>query len=401
MFATSILTARTLGPAGRGDFVAIITAIALISQFAGWGFSSAATLEVARRPQRANRIFAAVLTASAVGGLVGGIAVSVVMPRNILVEKGTLRAMLVCWPFVQLVNVQTQGVLLGLQAFYWFNALEILVRALTLIAAIAVVVLSAVSPLNFLIATFIVELAVALLGILVVGHRTHVTFQGSAPVLRRLFGLGARVYLLLLLPMVLVRSDIIILAALRPNTEVGLYSVAGQIVTLFLLLPQSIGQALFALLGRVSDRTEETVTTVGLAFWALVASAVFLVSAAPFALPLLFGKAYAPAYGYLVLLMPGAVALALQTVGVQYFNAQGFPLVLAAYWAIAVAVNLFLNVLFIPYFGATAAALTSTIAYALLSLLVMIRLARELGVAFATLLSPRAAHRAALRVLAG
>jgi O-antigen/teichoic acid export membrane protein len=78
-------------------------------------------------------------------------------------------------------------------------------------------------------------------------------------------------------------------------------------------------------------------------------------------------------------LLPGVIFISLESVLVQYFTGTGLPAIIPWFWIITVAVNLGLNLAFVPAFGARAAALNSTVSYALIFVLVAAYFGRKTG----------------------
>jgi len=64
--------------------------------------------------------------------------------------------------------------------------------------------------------------------------------------------------------------------------------------------------------------------------------------------------------------------MGIESVLVQHFTGSGLPIAVPMFWIVVVAFNLVLNVLLIPTYGATAAAIISSLTYALIFILVAI-----------------------------
>jgi O-antigen/teichoic acid export membrane protein len=90
-----------------------------------------------------------------------------------------------------------------------------------------------------------------------------------------------------------------------------------------------------------------------------------------------FGRPFEGAYPALVLLLPGFVALALQSLLGQYFASRGFPNFVSFYWLIGLIVNVTLNLLLVPRFGLLAAAASSSVGYSVVFYLMLRRFRAE------------------------
>ncbi|MGH3850957.1 MAG: polysaccharide biosynthesis C-terminal domain-containing protein, partial [Pseudonocardiaceae bacterium] len=69
----------------------------------------------------------------------------------------------------------------------------------------------------------------------------------------------------------------------------------------------------------------------------------------------------------------------LESVLVQHFTGTDLPAAIPGFWVITLLVNLTLNLLLVPAFGARAAALVSTLSYTLIFLLVAVYFCRKTG----------------------
>jgi len=67
-FGSSILTARFLGPAGRGDYFVVVTFAGMVMQFGNLGLQSSNTYYAARDPRNLGPLLANSLWISMLGG---------------------------------------------------------------------------------------------------------------------------------------------------------------------------------------------------------------------------------------------------------------------------------------------------------------------------------------------
>ena len=78
-------------------------------------------------------------------------------------------------------------------------------------------------------------------------------------------------------------------------------------------------------------------------------------------------------------LLPGIYAFGMVTILSSYFVGRGFPRAVMVVWAGGIALNVLLNLIFLPGRGAWVASLTSSISYGILLVLHMWLFAREAG----------------------
>src|SRR5207302_6614801 len=79
----------------------------------------------------------------------------------------------------------------------------------------------------------------------------------------------------------------------------------------------------------------------------------------------------------LLILLPGVYLVGLESVLVQHFTGTGLPFAIPLFWLITMVLNVALNLTFVPVWGARAAALNSTLSYALIFVLVAVHFCRQ------------------------
>lgn len=161
----------------------------------------------------------------------------------------------------------------------------------------------------------------------------------------------------------LLRADVLILAAMRGSQQVGLYSLAFAVAETILLITGAVAQAgASAQVDGNDDRYTARLARTSFAVAALAACALALV--AHRLVPLLFGQAFAPSVGALLVLLPGVAALAAREPLELAVSRRDRPRVTSHAAGAALVLNIGLNVALVPRWGALGAAMASTAAYA-------------------------------------
>jgi O-antigen/teichoic acid export membrane protein len=179
--------------------------------------------------------------------------------------------------------------------------------------------------------------------------------------------------------------DILILRKYRPLSEVGLYSlgsvlagVVQQVTIIFstLLLPQ--------LSVMVSNGELDKIRTFAnrlLPYWFLGTAALFMLvvlMARPM-VPLIFGRAFAPAASVLAILMVATCALALFNAFSPLMTAFGATWALTGIGLTSGVVNVVMDLILIPRYGIRGAAFATVLAYGTSALLVLAYVQRRLN----------------------
>jgi O-antigen/teichoic acid export membrane protein len=181
---------------------------------------------------------------------------------------------------------------------------------------------------------------------------------------------GLKFYIPLMAAILIFRLDLLIVNHFRGAAEAGVYAVASQVANLLTMVPGVIAMLLFPRVASAQDPRGEfaiqvtrQVTFVMLIMCAMAAAGSFL-------LPLIYGARFADATIQLLILLPGVCLIGIESVLVQHFTGTGLPLAIPIFWVITLALSVGLNLGLVPVFGARGAAVTSTISYALIFVLV-------------------------------
>jgi O-antigen/teichoic acid export membrane protein len=195
---------------------------------------------------------------------------------------------------------------------------------------------------------------------------------------RRMFAYGFRAYVAIVLSYLIVRIDLLLVNAFLGRAEAGLYGVAATIADGMIVIPMVISINLFPRVARgdPAQASAEVFRSVAVLYALLCLVTVPL--AGP-AITAFFGESYSNATNLYYLLLPGVYAYGLVTILSSHFAGRGFPRAVILVWVFGIALNLVLNVLFLPGRSAWVASVTSSVSYGILLLLHMWLFAREAG----------------------
>jgi O-antigen/teichoic acid export membrane protein len=181
---------------------------------------------------------------------------------------------------------------------------------------------------------------------------------------------GALTYVNTVLQFLSYRVQIFILTAfVGESAEVGHYSVAASVVTALSMIPWAVSSVLLPRVASLSGDQlgEESAGVEGKALrhtvLVLVASAVILVPVLLIAVPIVYGEEFQEAALLAILLLPGIVCVGIGSVLVSATAGRGHPRYAMVNGIIATPLAIVLYVVFIDAYGATGAAIASTLAY--------------------------------------
>lgn len=196
-----------------------------------------------------------------------------------------------------------------------------------------------------------------------------------------LYGLGAFISNLFLTGVF--RIDVFFLSHYVLINQIGIYSVAVNVSELLLLIPNALGVVLFPhLSGMGKDEQLQTMGQIGrLSFiLGLSGTLVLLILSYPFIL-VIFGRDFINAFIPLLCLLPGLMAMTLNYSYSNFFSSSGQPYIVALSFGIGLVVNIILNLIFVPQYGIFAAAINSSVTYAIITMcfIIAIRLKYQLS----------------------
>jgi O-antigen/teichoic acid export membrane protein len=370
--AATVVSARFLGPTGRGQYFFVITLTLLVVQFSNLGLPASNTYRVARDPELLGPLVVNSLFASLVVG-VGAAAAAVAFLRltNIF---STTRPILMLFALAlapaMLFFLLGTNLLVGSGRIRVFNAFELAGNALVMGALVAAGLL-APRVSAFLTASTVAWAAVAGALALFLLRRSRGPRGFRADVFRAGLRYSAKAYLAALLSFVVLRGNVFLLQRFAFEQELGWYSVAAQVADALAILPATIALVLFPRLVRdAAGRLHATLRTALVTGALLALLCVVAAFAAGPVISFVFGADFEPAARILRWMLPGVVAFGVLTVLSQFLAALGMPKALVGIWGLAAAVALVLGRFLIAPYHAVGAAATLSITYGLTLVLV-------------------------------
>ncbi|MDQ4133763.1 MAG: lipopolysaccharide biosynthesis protein [Actinomycetota bacterium] len=365
------VTARLLGPSGKGFFSTLTLLSVLLVQVFNFGLGEAAVVLVGRRQAQlrtATRATAMALIPLSVIGAAGflGFGWAVLDPAT-----PNERTAIVLGTVLLLSQVWSTAVV-------WFLVLQeriVLVAVLTSCSATV-----ATAALWWLVAEGDYGIAGAVAGglagaLVILGAvLTYVVRAGMSlsprwhtDYLRRAIRFGVAVQMSNLLVQMTGRLDLVLVYRLADSSAAGNYSIALTIGALVGAVPIALAFASFPRLAQLDDAqaTDFTRQLFRMGIAAAIASAAVLAVMTPFVLPLLFGRAYTASITPTMLLVGAGIFWSGQWLLSRAAAARGEPKALFLSFALSFVVMIGLDFVLIGRFDGTGAAVASSIGSAL------------------------------------
>lgn len=363
---TFVAVTRGLGPEAFGDFATAMAFLFVPIVLADIGIASAVLRDISASPERTDRVISAALPLRALiaSGTVGlALAVGMAIPFS-----GQTKTAILIGSFGSLLHLMTLSLLPPIQAqlkLHWAVVANLTGRLVTLGVTLASlsagfgfksIVLAHVAGLGV---TFLLHLAVVMR---LVSLRPLVDTAYWKTLVRGALVLGLAVSL----AQIYVRIDMLLLALLKPSAEVGVYGAAFKFVELAELIVAAISISAFPSLARfVATGDPRLHRLIQKSFDVLIAVAapiaLLMVALSTQIIHLTAGSEFSEAAVALELLAPYVLFSFINSLLIRVLLASNRDRTLLALAVSTLALNVALNLVFIPAYGFRAAAVISVV----------------------------------------
>jgi len=392
---SSLIGARTLGPAGRGDLLVVVLWPPVVAMFAGLGLPAAYRYWMAREPERASRLFSnAVIYTVAVS--VVSIALADLIVPHLVGERSPrvimlLRIYQVNIPAALFLNLM-RGLLEGTRRFGWAGAARLISFV---VQAFGFAGLWLVGHLTLATATYTLILAQTsstLLALIAVWIQLRPRWEPSWIEFKNSIHYGVRDYPGGVADFTTLRLDQLMLGAMAPSAAIGLYVIAVRLSEMTTLAADALAGALMpeVAASQSGDKSESLLArSLRLTIYLHILLLVPCWLGAPLILKLLYGESFVPATGALRWLLVAAAIWAPGSIVISGLRGFGYPgLSTMARFSAAVVTAIALLIL-LPRQGITGAAIASLIGYSVMLVVALIALIHRRRLGFWDYLRPQ------------
>jgi O-antigen/teichoic acid export membrane protein len=372
-FANSALVTRWLGPEQKGILTLALLIPNMLALFLSCGIAIANVYFAGSRRLSVAQLTSNSVAISLVATFVGAIGIGIAARTGTLdmlfpgVAGGMVLLAMLILP-VSMASGSFAALVQGLQRTTQVSLVNVAQAVAGLCFTLVLVIGLHLGVPGALLAS----LGAALVGLILFGvmlHRIGGTFRPrwDTTILRSTLGFGLRGHIGNVLQFFNYRLDVLIVNYFLGPVNVGIYSVAVLLAELLWQLPNSIG---FVIFPKASASTPEAMNAftprVFRLTLAITAAAAVVLGAIgkPF-IELVYTSDFSPAYSALLVLLPGVVLLGGGKVLTNELAGRGYAHYNSINSGLALVATLVLDVLLIPRYGITGAALASSIAYAL------------------------------------
>jgi O-antigen/teichoic acid export membrane protein len=401
-FVAVLVLARALEPAGRGTVAFVIVTAMVTARIAGIGVREATMVYAARHPaQRATLLSNLVGSAAATGAVAAGLVCGALVLLAGVRPVGIGRDELVALALGIAAAAQVDAGYFFLTGCSRFRLQALVTATSSWLYAGILIVLWATVGLTIGRAVWAWVGGTAFRGAFLVIGAAHGTRFGRPDValLRETVAFGAPAWVGSVARFMNFRTDQILMGFLATEAALGVYAVAVNASEILLYLPEATAIALVPVIARSegAGRTEQALHAFRILMVITLLSVVVAVAVGWPLLPLVFGQKFASATGPFLLLLPGAFGYVAMSVFSNTLLATA-PGLSSVGPGASLIVGLALDVVLIPPYGASGAAVAATSAFIAGGTAAVIAYRRRLPFAYAELV-PHASDLAALRDL--
>jgi O-antigen/teichoic acid export membrane protein len=368
--ATGILTARALGPAGRGELAAMILWPLFVASITTLGVPSALIYHFRRWPEERDQLIVnGFLLAAVLGTIAAAVCVLILplwlhqySPDVITAAKWFLITVPICS-----VTLAGRAVLEGSHDFTGSNAIQTLTPFATLLALLAFLGLHRINPYTAAVAYIAASLPAFWLMLTRVRRVRMASSRFSGAAIKMILSYGIRSYGIDILGTLALQVDQVLVVSLLTPSAMGSYVVVLSLSRMLNLFQNSVVMVLFP---KAAGRSKEDVVNmtgdaVRISGLASAFCGVIVCAAGPTLLRILYGPEYVGAAAALRILVVEVILSGATFVLAQAFMALDRPGVVTILQAIGLSLSIPMMLWLIPRYGIYGAAvslLTSTIA---------------------------------------
>jgi O-antigen/teichoic acid export membrane protein len=362
----AVITARWLGPAGKGVAATLGYLAAVLGRCAPLGLGDSAIVLVGKGAVRMRHAFKVNLAAVGVAG--AALVLPFLAAAVALIDPDTTElwlALLAASATIPLSAMQDilSHALIMREHIIQSSAVVAVTAATTLVCSIVFVVVLSLDVLGAM-AAVAAGIAVGLLLAAIKIPTDLRTVPGwDRAYLREAIPFGLRFEVSNLVTFLAGRIDLLLVFVLAGEAAAGNYSVALTIGSVVALGPFALSYASFPRLAysHRSDAQELAARSCRAGLMFSLVLAVLLAAASPLLIPALFGDDFAPAIAPTILLVGGAIAAGGQWVLARAAAAQGDPGLVVRSFGLSLAVMIALDFALIPGLEIVGAAIASVV----------------------------------------
>ena len=369
VLGVSLITARWLGPGGRGEYsVAVLVAgiVAIVSDV----FGSSSLYYSARADFPRPRILANTITLALLSGATSFLICLALLPlHGRLFGDVPPRYLVIALAAVPagLVLSDLSGIMRGVGDFFGYNAALVAQWAIPLVL-IAIILIGLNGGPGAAVGAVTVGTLIVALGAIARCRRIvgGIDWRPDVAYAKQAASYGIRAQPGAVFAFLGNRIDVLLVNGYLNPAAAGFYSVALATAERAQTISDAAATVLYPRIAAEADAERQarlTPVVVRTVLWMTIVLAAVLFSVAHWLVVLLYSHRFEPAVEPTEILLLSMVAMAVQRVFSADFGGRGRPLLNTYVAAVSLTVNVVLNVVLIPHYGISGAAWASVASY--------------------------------------
>jgi O-antigen/teichoic acid export membrane protein/O-antigen ligase len=388
--ASVLVTARALGPAGRGDVVFLTTVGFMTSQFFAIGMDQANSNLAARYPAVRRALAGNSVLMAVVFGTLGILAVAGLMalvPSAAAGSSAGLRWLVLASVPALILQLYLRSLTMAAYRFLVIGATTVLAPLINVVGALVLLGFGALTVTSAVVVWVAGQLLCTFVLVWYVGRRLQGFGAVDPQLARGCLRFGVRAQLPSIIQLGNLRVDQWLLGALAGARQLGLYSVAVAWAEALFLLPLAIIEVQRPDLARDDGPAagRRAAALCRAALLAMLAMTALMVALAPLLCVTVFGEAFRGSVPDLRILAVAMVGLLLLRLLGDTLTAQRLPLRESVAVAVSLVVGLGLDIILIPPLGGLGASYGAAAGYGAGGLAAIVLFTRSFGVRVASL----------------
>lgn len=373
-----VLTARVLGPEGKGIFVLVLQMPGILAILGNLSIGEALIYNIGQKKIPRNKILGNILFFTVAVSTIILVTYFYLLPflsRTLLknIDLNILKISFLLIPLIILDGLSF-STFRGFKKFKLYNGLKVLSKGLlfcSIFTALIILRTGVKGAVSAYVLVFFFNILIFIGALFILSER-KISFSWSG--LKSLVKYGLAAHIAVVLTKLEYRFDFFILNFFLTPAHTGIYSVGVTMAQLLWYIVQSATNVLFPEISSVS-RTEAAQFIPRVCrsvFFICGIVGLFLVASGYYLIQLFYGIKFVLAYSVFLILLPGLMMDAIFRILSSYFKGTGRPLLVSKVVAVTLCLNLLLNFILIPVLGIRGAALSSLISYSLNAIALLI-----------------------------
>ena len=389
---SGIITARVLGPIGKGELQAVIIWPQFLTYVCSMGIGWANVYLFAKEPESRSALFANSIFASICFGVLAVLVGEAIIPKLLgnYPEQTTwiLRLFLLFIPVLLFSSILT-GMIQGCQNFFFYSLVMILHQVLYVLSLTILLVFGWLTVQGAIYSLMGIHIAVLIVQLWLVSRLFHLSLRPSFSVFKRTLNYGLKSHVGDVGGIVSQNLDRMFVIPILSPSNFGLYSVAVHMSRTIVLIPEAIMAVLIPEASRRAHKHSGKLTLHLLqgSFLALLILGAALFAAAPYVIRLFFGVQFLAAVWPFRILLIGSVFLGLGTVVDGGLKGLGKPLTVSYSNWICIAVLVSTLLILVPSYGMLGAASGYTLGFLSKLLVLLVLFGKDRNISMTEFLS--------------